>query len=246
MLAKNGTVPPPDGNMVTLTTSGTVIGYQGYAGPNTLSAIKMSNAQDPLDKKYYTYLTNATYTKYQILALLEDGSTKVASADTNSNTNLAQNRVPDSSALIDTAFAGYDTRYPVTKGSRLGVLLGTVTGSVNQPIQELYNSASFTGVDVGTTATGYTAIFSNTPTDRISGTGIAMAQLATSLAPTMSTSFTKTLGGSGFSNPQGLYVDNFGYTYVTGRYDNTTANANGAKDFSGNILPGSPASLGDS
>ena len=56
---------------------------------------------DPLDKKYYTYSTNATRTKYQVLGLMENSST------------LAMNEVGNS--LIPVAYAGYDTRYPVTK-----------------------------------------------------------------------------------------------------------------------------------
>lgn len=60
---------------MTVSASGTVIGYQGYAGGNVLSAIKMSDTKDPSDKKYYTYVTNALYTKYEVLGLMEDVGT---------------------------------------------------------------------------------------------------------------------------------------------------------------------------
>lgn len=60
----------------------------------------MSDAKDPLDKKYYTYITNANYTKYQVLGLMEDSSTLVSM----------------SNALgINQVYAGYETRIPTTK-----------------------------------------------------------------------------------------------------------------------------------
>jgi hypothetical protein len=38
----------------------------------------MSDTKDPLDKKYYTYITNTNNTKYQLLALMEDSTTITA------------------------------------------------------------------------------------------------------------------------------------------------------------------------
>jgi hypothetical protein len=72
---RTGSVPVPDMNVITLTASGSPIGYQGYVGSNVLSIIKTSEARDPLDKKYYTYVTNAGYTKYQVLGLTENSNT---------------------------------------------------------------------------------------------------------------------------------------------------------------------------
>jgi prepilin-type N-terminal cleavage/methylation domain-containing protein len=101
-LTLNSYIPPPDASSITLYASGAIIGYQGYAGANVLSGIGMSsNTLDPLDKKYYTYSTNASRTKYQLLGLMENNST------------LAINDIGNS--LIPVAYAGYDTRYPVTK-----------------------------------------------------------------------------------------------------------------------------------
>src|ERR1035437_3402220 len=105
----------------------------------------MSDAKDPLDKKYYTYSTSADYKKYQLLALMEDSSTNVAMSNT----------------IIDTAFAGYDTRTPVTKGNIVGILLGNSGTTLNQPVQENYNVGSFTGVDVVNTSSGYIVVFGN-------------------------------------------------------------------------------------
>lgn len=62
------------------------------------------------------------------------------------------------------------------KGSALGVLLDNGTGATkNQPVQELYNATTFTGVDVVNTATGYKAWFSSS--ESISGTGTALQSL---------------------------------------------------------------------
>jgi hypothetical protein len=57
----------------------------------------------------------------------------------------------------------------------LGILLGNSGGSLNQPVQELYNASSFTGVDVVNTNSGYLAYFSNKIT--ISGTGIKLISI---------------------------------------------------------------------
>lgn len=156
---KSGSYPVPDASdkgVITITASGTIIGYQWYAGANILSSIKMSDAKDPLDKKYYTYVTNASYSKYQILELMEDGST-LGMSDAFGITHV---------------YAGYETRTPATKGSSLGVLLGNTGSSLNVPVQELYVAGSFTGVDVFTTTGSYLMQFDKDT--KISGTGIVL------------------------------------------------------------------------
>lgn len=110
LLTKGSSIPQPDANLITITASGATVGYQGYAGPKTLSMIGMGGkSQDPLDNQYYTYSTNLAQSKYQILGLLEDSG----------NPSLALSNIPG----IDTAYAAYDTRYPLTKGANLGILL---------------------------------------------------------------------------------------------------------------------------
>lgn len=167
---QNKTLPFPDGSSITIYASGISIGSQWYAGSNTLGAIKMNDAKDPLDKKYYTYLTNSDNTKYQILALFEDSNTSAVSGVF---------------WVVDTAHAGYETRFPGTKGSPLGIFLSNTGMTINQPIQESY-SASFTGVDI-ITATGwfYKAILSK---DRIlMGTGLVFWELYGRLDGTVGT-----------------------------------------------------------
>jgi prepilin-type N-terminal cleavage/methylation domain-containing protein len=98
IVAAGMTLPRPDSTMVTLTASGTVIGYQGYAGKNVLSVAGVGGKmQDPLDGLHYTYLINAAGTRHQVLALYEDAALAAG-------------------GLITPAYAGaYDLRAP---GSR--------------------------------------------------------------------------------------------------------------------------------
>lgn len=153
-LASGKSLPQPDAGMLTITASGTTIGYQGYAGKNVLRTLGLSDGfLDPIDGRYYTFTTNASQNKYQILSLLE-GSTTVAA-------------LPG----VPTAYAGaYDARTPNMRGDSLGILLGT-GASLNQPMQEQY-SGSFTGVDVVSTPNTYAAWLSNK--DVVTGTGSAL------------------------------------------------------------------------
>lgn len=109
--AAGNTLPQPDANLVTLTASGTVIGYQGYAGKNVLRVLDLGGRfQDPTDGQYYTYATNSTMNRYQVLGLLEDsGNPSLLSFD----------KLPG----VEVAHAAYDTRYPTSNGASLGILL---------------------------------------------------------------------------------------------------------------------------
>lgn len=139
-----------------------MIGYQGYAGPNAFRAAEFGGkGQDQLDGKYYTYVKNAAQTRYQLLGLLESDD----------NPGLALG-FPG----VSTAYAGYESRYPLAKGHALGALLGSGIGNaLNQPVQELYAAATFTGVDVASTTANYRAYV--TSEDAIAGTGADLSQL---------------------------------------------------------------------
>lgn len=102
-IAAGKTLPLPDAGMLTITASGTTIGYQGYAGANVLRTLSLGGKfQDPLDSKYYTYLTNAAQNRYQVFGLLED-----------------YGQVTLGLPFVQTAYAGYETRYPTTRGTSL-------------------------------------------------------------------------------------------------------------------------------
>lgn len=197
-LVKNGVVIPPEapspGWVVTLTSSGwvSVIGYQWVAGATTLSFIKMSDARDPTDKKYYTYVTNGNYTKYQLLTLMEDSST-VTAYETPSPFGRGFGW-----GLIGQAFADYTSRFPATKGYTLGALLASSGIYINQPLQEIVTTnttldiQNFTGTLSNINIGNPTVYF--TKTDFIPSTTTGAA-LSTALQVSMNN------GGNGFSAP---------------------------------------------
>jgi hypothetical protein len=109
---------------------------------------------------YTTYAVNAGQTKMQAMAFLEDGSKATGIG-----------MVPG----VDTAWAGgssYSSRTLVSKGDALGIVLSSTGGNINQPVQELYNPSSFTGIDLVKTTTAYTVYVSQNKT--ISGTGSSL------------------------------------------------------------------------
>ena len=88
---------------------------------------------------------------------------------------------------MESAWAGgssYSSRVPVSKGDALGIVLSSTGGNVNQPVQELYNAGSFTGLDLArtTSGSGYAMVFSgtdSTATLPTSGTGAYTGSLFT-------------------------------------------------------------------
>ena len=75
---------------------------------------------------------------------------------------------------VDTAWAGassYTTRTPVSKGDTLGILISNTGSNMNQPVQELL-TATFTGIDILSTSTSYTAVL--TKDNKFTGTGSAL------------------------------------------------------------------------
>ncbi len=194
-----GSYPMPE-SPITITASGTPIGYQGFAKDQTANIAKLSAGatKDPLDPTIYTtYSTNALQTKMQLMAFLEDGS-KVTSY------------IPGITELSAATNTNYAARSPMTRWDTLGILLGTGT-TLNQPVQELL-SESFTGIDVVSTSTGYTAVFSRD--DSVSGTGTTLqvvtsimktGKIATSCKEYIDTSKSELLGKDGlyYINPTG-------------------------------------------
>lgn len=112
--------------------------------------MKSTEAKDPSDDTYYTYITDANSQYYQVLGFMEDQSAIAFHS-------------PISFAYAS-APASYSKRYIYTKGDKLGVLLqsGTLV-----PVQEAKQD-----IDVTKTNTGYVAVFTNdTSNGRVSGTG---------------------------------------------------------------------------
>ncbi|EKE27848.1 MAG: hypothetical protein ACD_3C00142G0004 [uncultured bacterium (gcode 4)] len=150
-----GKYPLPDSKIDVL-ASGSVIWYQWYAWSITLNMIKLSNWwKDPLDTStFYTYSTNLTQSKFQILWFLEDWSNVALSMMPFGQeipafarmTELATERASADSPT-------YSWRYAITKWDQLWILLQS--GSL-VPVQALN-----TNIDVVTTTWSFVAQFTN-------------------------------------------------------------------------------------
>ena len=110
------TLPLPDAS-IDIYGSGTLLGYQGYAGNNLLQAISYSNSWvDPKDEINFSYYVNHQKNKFQLLSFLEIPANKELSF------------TPGVYANVD-----YSRRYPKVYGDSLGIF----TDANYTPIQEV-------------------------------------------------------------------------------------------------------------
>ncbi len=144
---KNWTFPLPD-SPTSISASGTLIGYQGYAGRNLLNTIWFSaDGKDPLDGSYYTYYMLDGKSHIQILSLIE----KPFSSDFE---------------LTQKAYsATTQTRYPKVYGNKLWV----ITDLNNIPLQSLSGTGT---VDIIQTNSSYIAHVSDSVTYTGSGSNL--------------------------------------------------------------------------
>ena len=145
-----GKLPTPD-NGVIVSSNGTPIRTQGYAGKSTLSTIKFNGAGlDPLDGKPYTYTIDSLAQQFALMGYYE----------TQSNlTSLA----PFSSSYAATT--DYSTRYVGISGNPVGVI---VSSGSQQPLQ----ASGLSSLDITTAPTNtYVAYLSskNTLTGSLNG-----------------------------------------------------------------------------
>ena len=132
-LTKGDRLPMPD-DKVEITASGTVISYQWYAWSGVLWPIGIhGGGKDPLDNKYYTYVSDPNGSKYQILWFLEKTE----------SLSYSQTQL----------YADYNERYPKVSWTPLWVLL---TSTTKQPVQE-----TGSGVDIVNTNQSYDAYLSS-------------------------------------------------------------------------------------
>ncbi|EKE28139.1 MAG: hypothetical protein ACD_3C00089G0001, partial [uncultured bacterium (gcode 4)] len=127
--ATAGKYPAPEA-AITIYSSWTPIWQQWYAGGNVLWMIKVSNGwKDPLDgATYYTYLTNITNSKFQLLWFLEDWSNTALSMMPFRQEIPAFARMTElemESANADPS--SYSGRYILTKWDALWVILNNAT-----------------------------------------------------------------------------------------------------------------------
>lgn len=122
-MATHTTYPLPD-NYVEIKYSGDVIWYQWKFGKDTVSSLSSIKKapKDPKDNTYYTYTLSADKKHYELMALMENGTQKVA-------------YMP---GIVDEVYADDKTdRKPKTDWSALWVLLD----ENNNPIEEVTTTA---------------------------------------------------------------------------------------------------------
>jgi prepilin-type N-terminal cleavage/methylation domain-containing protein len=110
---RNNKYPEPD-NKVDITASWVIINYQWFAWNSVLWIIWVNGGWiDPIEWDYYTYVTNSTKTKYQLLWYLESEPVTLHS--------------------IKSTYAWLENRYPQLHWSQLGVLINPIS---KEPIQK--------------------------------------------------------------------------------------------------------------
>jgi len=135
-------------NNVEITASGTVISYQWYAWEKTLSNLWVHGWwKDPVDDTYYTYMTNANYTRYQLMWFLEDWGVAWYFNEVNA---------------VDLT-----NRFPITKWSQLWIVLDPTTNAL---LQE-----TWTWVDVVNTVDTFDVYLDNS--EKITWTWAEMKKL---------------------------------------------------------------------
>jgi prepilin-type N-terminal cleavage/methylation domain-containing protein len=124
-------VPVPY-NKIDITASGTIFIYQWNAWERVLEVLWVSNWwKDPKDEIYYTYATNTSLNKYQLIWFMEWDA-------------IASNSIVNNSYAV----TDLTERSIITKWDELWILLDATT---NVPLVN--------GIDVATTTTSYKAIF---------------------------------------------------------------------------------------
>lgn len=164
--------PMPE-SYITITSSGSPIWYQWVFWENSSRATNFSKTPlDPLDNINYTYNVNTNLDAYQITWFFENSS------------NIAfENK------LISKTYASsvdYSARIVKSFWKELWVLLINTGSDINRPLQEKYNTISFTWIDVKTytwSLSDWTniwdlkVVFNNKETDNITGTWINLIRL---------------------------------------------------------------------
>ncbi len=152
--AREWTVPMPD-EAISVWSGSTTYTHQWYAGTWVLNSLRVSEAKDPSDDKYYTYTTNSNQTGFQLVSMLENWET-------------AYNNI------LPQTYADYEDRIAYTIWDPLGTLLEWTT---KIPVHQL-ESITDDKIDLSTdTTTEYIPVFT-----RWDNTTSSWAELVTKLS----------------------------------------------------------------
>lgn len=172
-------LPLPD-QAITLTVSGTDIGWQGYMSGYVAQAYGYSDSvYDPQDKTPYIYRVNQARNKSQYLAYLENGGS-ISQGDI----LVAQSPFSPFFPTLDSAQAAdFSKRVPYVYGDRLGIVLSSTT---NEPANALiYDQNTNTGtLDLGgnTIDTNYSVYVNESlKLSSVEGTGATALKTSTGL-----------------------------------------------------------------
>lgn len=145
LVSKNSKLPEPSENKVIVGSGSTNLIIQWKAWKSVLSIIWVFDAKDPLDNLYYTYSTNKNYTKYQIMALLE-------------NNPLVKNI-----NIHSKAYTQYSNRFKYIKWDKVWIISQPIT---NIPLNEL---ETITQVDLSNDVNDYIISFWTNDSSTASG-----------------------------------------------------------------------------
>lgn len=134
-ITSNSKLPDPSETQTIISSWSTQLIVQWTAGHSVLSTLKVADAKDPLDEKYYTYSTNSNRTKYQMMAMLENNPLSTFTPLTES-------------------YADYADRYAYIKWDKVWVLYEPIT---NIPLQYI---DWITDIDLSTNQDDYIISFS--------------------------------------------------------------------------------------
>lgn len=182
------TLPLPD-DYIEIQASGSLVAYQGYVWVDVLETIDYTNwGKDPKDDSYYTYYLTKDRNSLQLMAMMEEQSSTTA-----------QTIIQNLTQVIPQTKASYEDRFPKVYGRKLWILTysDSDTSLTNTPAQSI--SANAVWFDIVLTDSSYTAHISNTPSDKITGTG-------SSLSAVNSKASCKRIKQTGWAWDNGIYT----------------------------------------
>ena len=127
-------LPTPIADSVSLTVSGTFIGYQGFMSLALVNPLGYGSDKifDPKDNIPYTYRVNQHYDSAQFMAYLENPRFE-------RSIEIAKQSLPSTlpslfsqAYALDSSTTDLSSRYPYSAGDRLGIF---VSKGSNQPLQ---------------------------------------------------------------------------------------------------------------
>lgn len=131
LLESNKILPEPENSLVISVGSGNIVWYQWFFGTSAMRVISLSkNSFLSADGNNYTYLINKKKTSFQLLGFQSPSPLSYAS-----DTTYAQD-YDFSQAIFQTA------------GNDMWILAINSGAQINKPLHYLYDTATFTGIDL--------------------------------------------------------------------------------------------------